>query len=761
MGRFGTGQAVRRLEDRRFLTGSGRYTDDIGLPGMAHGHLLRSPHGHARILEIDVDAARATPGVLAVFTAADLAAAGVGPLPVDYLARNRDGSQMVAPRRTALAEERVRHVGEAVAFVVAETAALARDAAELIMVDYEPLDAVITADRAVAEGAPQLWDHLAGNVCFDWEKGDAAAVAAAFAGAAHVVALDLVNNRVAPTALEPRAAIGAVEDGRLVLYAGSQGSHTLRDYLCRVFGERPERFHVISPDVGGGFGMRLFLFPEHVLVVHAARVLGRRVKWTGDRSEAFLSDTHGRDHISHAEMALDADGRILALKVDTLANLGAYVSQYGAFVPTAAGAGMMAGVYTMQALHVRVRGVMTNTAPVDAYRGAGRPEAMYLIERMVDRAARALDLAPDEIRRRNFIPADAFPYRTAGGHTYDSGEFAAAMDAAMRRADWAGFAARRAAAAERGRLRGIGLSYYVEACGGGGDEGATLRIEGDGSATVLIGTQSSGQGHETAYAQMAAAELGLAPEQVRVIQGDTDLVADGSGTGGSRSIPVGGVATAQAAEKLAARAKALAAPLLGAREDELELADGTVHVAGTNRFVPLGDLARQAGGLSETARFKPPATTYPNGCHICEVEVDPDTGEVEVERYTIVDDVGVVLNPLLLEGQVQGGTAQGIGQALLERVVYDTSGQLLSGTLMDYAIPHARDLPDIDFTTRPVPCRTNPLGIKGAGEAGAIGAPPAVINAVVDALSALGVVHVDMPATPLRIWQTLQQARGA
>lgn len=760
MGRFGAGQAVRRLEDQRFLTGTGRYTDDIDLPGQARGQVLRSPYAHARIRATDTTAAKAAPGVLAVLTAADLNAAGIGDIPVSFSPQNRDGSPTLPPRRPVLADGRVLHVGEAVAFVVAETETQARDAAELIAVDYEPLDAVAFPDAAIKEGAPQLWDHLPGNLAFDWELGDAAATEAAFAAAAEVVALDLVNNRVVPTPLEPRGAIGAVEDGRFVLYTGSQGSHTLQGHLAEVLGRPAADIRVVCPDVGGGFGMRLFLFSEHVLVLHAARLLRRPVKWIGDRSEAFLADTHGRDHLTRAEMALGRDGRILALRVDTLANLGGYVAQYGAFVPTWAGAGMLPGVYGMKALHVRVRGVMTNTAPVDAYRGAGRPEACYVIERMVDLAARRLGLAPDEMRRRNFIPPEAMPYKTPGGHTYDSGEFAAAMDEAMRRADWAGFARRRTESERAGRFRGIGMSYYVEACGGGSDEGAELRLEADGTAKVLIGTQSTGQGHETAYAQMAADALGLPVAKVKVIQGDTDVVKDGRGTGGSRSLPVGGGATAKAADNMAARLKALAAPILGAREEELELAEEAVHVAGTNRFVPLAELARQAGGLVETARFKPPATTYPNGCHICEVEVDPETGQVEVVRYTIVDDVGVVLNPLLLAGQVHGGAAQGIGQALQELAAYDDNGQLLSGTLMDYALPHARDLPPFDFTTRPVPCRTNPLGVKGAGEAGAIGAPPAVINAVVDALAPLGVRHIDMPATPLKVWRTIQDARA-
>lgn len=758
MGRFGTGQAVRRVEDQRFLTGGGRYTDDISLAGQLRGHVLRSPYGHARILGIDTTAARAMPGVAAVLTSADLA--GIGGIPVGFKPNSRDGTKLRPPHRPILADGRVLHAGEAVAFVVAETAEQARDAAEAILVDYDPLPAVTALDAAIAADAPLLWDHLPGNVAFDWDLGDATATDAAFAAAARVVSLTLVNNRVVPTPLEPRGALGAVEDGRLTLYSGSQGSHGLKDDLIQVLGLAPDGLRVVSPDVGGGFGLRLFLFPEHVLVLHAARLLARPVKWIGDRSEAFLADTHGRDHLSRAELALDGDGRVLALRVDTLANLGGYVSQYGAFVPTAAGSKMLAGVYAFQALHVRVRGIMTNTAPVDAYRGAGRPEAAYLVERLMDAAGRETGLGPVEIRRRNFIAPAAMPYRTAGGITYDSGDFAGTLDEALRRADWNGFPARRAEAAARGRLRGIGLASYIEACGGGSGEDCAVRVEPDGGITVLIGTQSSGQGHETAYAQMVAAELGVPVERIRVRQGDTDEIAQGGGTGGSRSIPVGGAATAQAAEKLAATARRLAAQHLGAREDELAFADGNVHVAGSNRFVSLAELAR-LHGLAESARFKPSAATYPNGTHVCEVEIDPGTGRTQVVRYTIVDDFGVALNPLLLAGQVYGGTAQGIGQALLEAAVYDDSGQLLSGTLMDYAIPHADDLPDFDFTTRNVPCATNPLGIKGAGEAGSIGAPPAVINAVIDALSPFGIRHIDMPATPIRVWQAIRNAKDA
>ena len=766
MGRFGAGQPARRVEDRRFLTGAGRYTSDIDLAGQAAAVMVRSAHAHARVLGVDTAAAARASGVVGVFTAADLAADRLGDIPALFAATSRDGSPMRAPRRPVLAADHVAHAGEAVAMVVAETAAQARDAAELVLVDYAPLQAVATGEAALRPGAPEIWPGIAGNLCFDWEMGDETAVAAAFAAAARVVSLRLVNNRVIPTAMEPRSAIGDydAQADRLTLYTGTQNAHSLRDWLCRDVLHLPrERLRVVAPDVGGGFGMRIFLFPEHALVLWAARRLRRPVRWVGERSESFLADTHGRDHLTEAALALGADGRILAVRADTIANLGAYVSQFGAFIPTQAGSGMLTGVYRIPALHVRVRGALTNTAPVDAYRGAGRPEAAYVIERLVDAAAREMGLAPDEMRRRNFIPPDAMPFRTAGGKTYDSGDFARNMADAMARADWAGFPARRKAAAQAGRWRGIGMATYIEACGGGPDEGADLCVDEGGGVTLLIGTQSSGQGHETAYAQMVADALGVAIERVRMVQGDTDRVDDGRGTGGSRSLPVGGGAVAAAAEALLARTRGLAAQVLGAAEDQLDYAAGAWRLRDSNRFLDLGELARAAGpaGLSAAARFQPPAATYPNGCHICEVEIDPETGAVAVLRYTIVDDFGVVLNPLLLEGQVQGGTAQGIGQALLEGAVYDDdSARLLTGSLLDYALPRAAFLPSFDFATNEIPCRTHPLGVKGAGEAGSIGAPPAVINAVIDALAPLGIRHIDMPATPLRIWRLIQSTGG-
>lgn len=772
MGRFGTGQAIRRVEDQRFLTGTGRYTDDVTLPDQAVGYVLRSPYPHAELRAVDVEAAREAPGVLAVYTAADLTADGIGDKPVVVRPKDPEGNRMVSPPHPVLARDRVRFVGEPVAFIVAETADQARDAAEMVMIDADPLEHVIEADDAWAEGAPQLWPDAPRNQLLRYEQGDAAATDAAFAKAAHVVSLDLVNQRLAPTPLEPRGCIGAydAEAGKYTLITGSQGSHSLRGYLKPVLKfEDDAQMHVIAPDVGGGFGMRLFLFSEHALVCYAARKLGRPVKWIADRSEGFLADTHGRDHVSHAELALDDTGRILGLRVEILANVGAYVSQMGGFVPTLAGTAMLSGVYDIPAAFARVRVLATNTAPVDAYRGAGRPEAAYLIERLVDCAAFDTGIPRDEIRRRNFIPAAAMPYTTVLGNTYDSGDFGRLLSEALTRADWAGFEARRADSQARGKLRGLGLSYYVEIAGGGGDETATLKIAEDGHATVLIGSQSTGQGHETAYGQMVAEELGIPLENVRVIQGDTEIVPTGKGTGGSRSLPVGGASLSQAIDKVIGRGKEIAARLLQATPEEVSFDKG--EFAAGNRHVSLTEVARAAQapehvpeggapGLAETAAWQPPAGTFPNGAHLCEIEIDPDTGEHEILRYTVVDDVGVVVNPLLLRGQIVGGIAQGVGQALYEHCVYDReSGQLLTGTMMDYAMPRADVLPHVDFTNIEIPCATNLLGIKGAGEAGTIGAAPAALNAVLDALRPLGVRHIDMPATPQAVWQAIQNAK--
>jgi len=777
MRQFGIGQPVRRVEDRRFLTGRGRYLDDIVRPREAHAAILRSPHAHARLRAIDT-AAAGLPGVLAVFTGADLARDGLGTIQCLSALTNRDKSAMATPPRPAITEGRVRHVGDTVAMVVAETAAGARDAAERIAVDYEPLPAVVDIGRALEPGQSAVWPehHLDGhplNLCFDWEIGDAAAVERAAAAARHHVSLSLVNSRVVVNSMEPRGAIGEYDPGEesFTLWSSTQGSHFIRNLLAEHIFHVPEnRIRVVTPDVGGGFGMKLFLYPEHVLVLWAAKKLGRPVKWVPDRSDSFMTDTQGRDNLTRLDLALDEELRFLGLSVEITANMGAYLSNFAPEIPTFSGAVMYSGVYALPAIHVRVSGVFTNTVPVDAYRGAGRPEAAYAVERLVDHAARRLGVAGDELRRRNFIKPAAMPHTTPLGLTFDSGDFARNMADALAAADAAGFDARRETARARGRYRGLGYAVYIEQCGAPPDEFAELRFDPSGTLTILMGTQSSGQGHQTAYAQLAAEWLGLALDRVRVLQGDTDAVGFGRGTGGSRSLPVGGAALAHAADKLIAKGRKIAAHLLEVDEADIAFADGEFAIAGTDRMVSIDAVARAAfnpgelppgleAGFAETGHFTPPGPTFPNGCHVCEVEIDPETGHIEIVRYLVVDDFGTVINPLLLAGQVHGGIAQGIGQAMLERCVYDAeSGQLVTGTLSDYALPRADDLPALEFSYNVVPCRTNPLGVKGAGEAGAIGAPPALVNAALDALGPLGIGQLDMPLTPEILWRALRSA---
>ena len=777
MGQFGFGQSVRRVEDIRLITGRGRYTDDITLGRQTYAYIVRSPYAHARIRGIDAEAARQAPGVLAVLTGADLQADGIGTIPCLVPLKNRDGSRMVAPPRPLLATDSVKHVGDAVAMIVAETLAQARDAADLVEVDYEMLPATISTAGALREGAAQVWPEAKNNLCFDWEIGDRAAVDAAFARAAHVTRLEFVNNRVVVNSMEPRVAIGDYDknDDKYVLYTSSQGVHGLQRQLAgNIFKVPNHKVRVVTRDVGGGFGMKIFLYPEQALVVWAAKKVGRPVKWTGDRSEAFTSDTQGRDHVTTAELATDADGKFLGMRVSTVANLGAYLSNFGPFIPTLAGAKMYAAVYTFPAIHFAVKGVFTNTVPVDAYRGAGRPEAAYCVERLVDAAAREIGLSPAEIRRRNFIPPEAMPYTTVLGAEYDSGDFRRNMEDAMKSADWESFEARRQEAARRGKYRGIGLATYIEACGGGMDENATITFDESGAVTVHVGSQSNGQGHETAYAQIVADRLGMPIEQITVFQGDSDRYNFGRGTGGSRALPVGGSAVLRATEKVIEVGRKIAARQLETAEEDIEFADGKFTIAGTDRSLSITDVAKSSympqkvdidevrPGIDETARFMPPEATYPNGCHVVEVEIDPDTGIVAVERFTVVDDFGRVMNPMMLAGQVHGGIAQGVGQALLEHTVYDeNSGQLVTGSFMDYTMPRADDLPNISFAYNEIPCTRNPLGVKGAGEAGAIGAPPAVINAVVDALSPLGIAHVDMPATPEKLWRLINERKAA
>ena len=771
---FGMGQSVVRKEDLRLLTGGGRYLDDVNLAGQGHAAFLRSPHAHATIKSIDAAAARKAPGVIAVLTGAELEADGVAPIPCLAQVPNKPGTpRQVFPRRTALAVDRVRHVGDAVAMVVAETAAAARDALEHIAVDYEALPSVIDPVAALQKGAPQIWPEAPGNLDFIWADGDEKAVVAAFKKAHRTVALELVNNRVVVNSMEARGAIGQYDaaDGAYTLYASSQGSHLVREVLAGFIfkGIDPAKIRVVTPDVGGGFGMKVFLYAEMVLTLWAAKRLGRPVKWISDRSEAFISDSHGRDNVTKAELALDADGKILGLKVVTVANMGAYLSQFAPYIPTFAAKGIQTGVYAMPAAYNEVQAVFTNTVPVDAYRGAGRPEAAYIIERLMDEAGRATGLGPIEIRRRNMIRPEAMPYTTTMGLTYDSGDFPRLLAEAMKDADWEGFESRRREAKARGRLRGIGLAYYIEICGGEPSVPAMLRVEADKTVTVIVGTQSNGQGHETAYSQIVAERLGIPFESVRVRQGDTALMTTGSFTGGSRSVPVGGPAAGYAADDAVAKGKEAAAPQLETSTADIEFRGGAYRVVGTDRTIDLfavadavrSGKAKLASGeleLAGTAEFKPAAATFPNGCHICEIEVDPDTGESAVVRYTVVDDFGRVVNPLLLAGQVHGGIAQGIGQALVEKTVYNDDGQLLTASFMDYAMPRADNLPNYAFRWIEIPCKTNPLGIKGSGEAGAIGAPPAVINALIDALAPLGITHIDMPAAPAKVWQAIQSA---
>jgi carbon-monoxide dehydrogenase large subunit len=775
MKQFGIGQPVRRVEDQRFITGHGNYVDDISRPRQAYAFMLRSPHAHARIAVIDHAAAGFATGVLAVLTGEDLARDRIGPIPCLSALTNRDGSPAVLPPYPAIARDRVRHVGNTVAMVVAETAGAARDAAELIVVDYDPLPAAVDTARALDAGQAQVWDEASGNLCFDWEIGNRAAVERAMAGARHRIAVELVNNRIVVNSMEPRGAIGEYDPGEdaYTLWSSTQGSHFIRNLLAESVFKLPEnRIRVVTRDVGGGFGMKLFLYPEHILVLWAAKKVGRPVKWTPDRADAFMTDTQGRDNVTRLALALDEELRFLGLEVGLVANMGAYLSNFAPEIPTLSGAVMHSGVYAIPAIHVRVKGVFTNTVPVDAYRGAGRPEAAYAVERLIDYAARRLGVPPQELRRRNFIKPEAMPYQTPLGLNYDSGEFAHNMDQALAAADLAGFPARRAAAQARGRYRGLGHAVYVEQSGFPPDEFAELRFDPSGTLTILMGTQSSGQGHQTAYTQLAAERLGIAPEKVRVLQGDTAAISFGRGTGGSRSLPVGGAALAHAADKLIAKGRRIAAHLFEAAEADVEFADGVFAVTGTDRRLGIEEMARAAfdparqppgvePGFAESGHFTPPQPTFPNGCHVCEVEIEPDTGHIDIVRYLVVDDFGIVINPLLLAGQVQGGVAQGVGQAMLERTVFDPeTGQLLTGSLTDYCLARAEDLPAIEFAYNVVPCRTNPLGVKGAGEAGAIGAPPALVNAVVDALAELGIEHLDMPLTPERVWHAIRAAAG-
>ncbi len=775
MAKFGFGRPLTRREDRRFLTGRGRYGDDLRAADAQHLHVLRSPHADAEISSIETATARAMPGVALVLTGEDLAADGIGELPCLGGIESAGERQTFSPPYPILATDRVRHVGQAVAAVLADRPARAKDAAEAIMVDYAPLAAVTGTSAALDPGAPRVWAEAADNICLEWRLGDGDATERGFAEAAHVSRLELTNNRLVVASMEPRTALASYDPGTqtYTLTSGNQDAHVLRDALAGVLGVPVSALRVVTPDVGGGFGMKAFAYPEQALALWAARRLGQPVRWTAERSEAFLADTQGRDHVTEIELALDGGGRFLALRCRTVANLGAYLSLYSTGIPTECYALALPGVYRIPAMHLDVRAIFTHTVPVDAYRGAGRPEASYAIERLVDQAAAETGIDPVELHRRNLIPAAAMPYTTAFETTYDSGDFEQTMDMALDRADWNSFPTRRETAAARGRLRGIGLAYYVELTGWADGDTTRLKFDPDGGVTVYAGSISNGQGHETAYAQLVADRLGVAPDDVRLVQGDSQAVAElSSGVGGSHFLQVAGPSLYGAAGKIVDKAKRLAAHLMEASEADIEFDEGRFAIAGTDRNVGWSEvlgLAFDVGGLpgeiepglDESHYYKLEAFTFPNGCHVAEIEIDPDTGTIEVIRYTVVDDFGRVMNPLIVEGQVHGGIAQGLGQALLEGCVYDdASGQLLTGSFLDYAMPRADTVPHVDFSYNEVPCLSNPLGVKGCGEAGSIGAPPALINAVLDALRPKGVAHIDMPATPERVWRALQSARA-
>lgn len=785
MAESGIGAAELRREDYRFLKGKGNYTDDITLPNQSYAFIIRSPHAHATINSIDSSAAASADGVVAIYTAEDLAE--VGGVPCGWLITDKHGDPMKEPKHPILAEGKARHVGDPVAVVIAESYAQAKDAALQVVVDYAELPAVSNSQAALADGAPQVHDD--GNLCYDWELGDKAAVDEAIANAHHVTRLDLVNNRLIPNAVEPRCAIGDYNEATSdhTLYTTSQNPHVIRLLMGAFVLSLPEhKLRVYAPDVGGGFGSKIYHYAEEALMTWAAYKLCRPVKWTAERSESFMSDAHGRDHITHAELALDADGKFLALKCDTLANMGGYLSTFSTCIPTILHATLLAGQYTTPLIHCNVKAVFTNTVPVDAYRGAGRPEATFILERIVDLAASEMGIDPVELRRRNFIQPSQFPYQTPVALQYDTGDYGASLDQALAAADYDGFASRKKQSAKNGKLRGIGLSCYIEACGiapsnvagalgarAGLYEAATVRVNPTGSITVFTGSHSHGQGHETTFSQVVADMLGIESSAVEIVHGDTAKVPFGMGTYGSRSIAVGGTAIYNAVNKIIDKGKKIAAHLMEASEADVVFENGEFKVAGTDKTTGFGDVALTAyvphnypleelePGLEESAFYDPKNFTFPAGAYVCEVEVDPDTGDVEVCSFHASDDFGNVINPMIVAGQVHGGLAQGLGQALMENCVYDDNGQLLSGSYMDYCMPRADNLPSFSVDTTVTPCTHNPLGVKGCGEAGAIGSPPALINAVVNALSDYGVTHINMPATSNRVWQAIQNAKKA
>ena len=781
MGIEGIGARVARKEDKRFITGSGRYVDDMVVPGMKHAAFVRSPHAHADIKKIDVKAAQAMPGVIAVLTGKEIKADGIGNLICGWMIHSKDGTPMKMGAWSPMAVDRVRYVGDAVAIVVAETKGQARDAAEAVEVTYKEKKSVADAVEALKKGAPQLHPEADGNLIYDWEIGDSAATDAAIAKAAHVTKMHIVNNRLVPNAMEPRAALGYYDKGEdhYTCWTTSQNPHVARLVMSAFYNVAPEnKLRVIAPDVGGGFGSKIFIYPEEIVCLWASKRAGVPVKWVADRTESFLTDAHGRDHVSEVQLAFDADNRMTALKVDTVANFGAYMSLFSSSVPTYLYATLLSGQYAIPAIHANVRAVYTNTAPVDAYRGAGRPEATYLLERVVETAARELGVSPAELRRKNFIRE--FPYQTPVIMAYDAGDYETSLEAAMKEADYAGFEKRREKAKKAGKLRGIGMSCYIEACGiapsaavgslGAGVglwESAEVRVNAVGTIEVLTGSHSHGQGHETTFSQLVADRFGVPIDSVSIVHGDTDKVQMGMGTYGSRSGAVGMSAVVKALDKVEAKAKKIAAHLMEADEGDIVIENGELKVAGTDKSVPWFQLALAAytahnlpggmePGLKEGAFYDPTNFTFPAGCYICEVEVDPDTGETEIVQFVAADDFGNIINPMIVEGQVHGGIAQGIGQALLEGAHYDlASGQLLTASYMDYTMPRADDLPSFKVSTSNTPCPGNPLGIKGCGEAGAIGSPPAVINAITNAI---GNNELAMPATAQKVWSALKAA---
>jgi aerobic carbon-monoxide dehydrogenase large subunit len=782
MSATGIGASVRRKEDQRFITGKGHYTDDINRAGQASAYFVRSPHAHARINSIDTKPAAAKPGVLAALTGAQLASDKIGNLICGWMIHSKDGSPMKMAPHPALVAGKVNHVGDAVAVVIAETQAQARDAAEAVKVDYTVLPAVVDPAQAQGAGAPQIHDMAPNNTIYQWEIGDAAAADGVFKSARHVAKIDLINNRLVPNAIEPRSALAEYDSGSdsLTLWNTSQNPHVARLVISAFVGIAPEnKLRVIAPDVGGGFGSKIFIYPEEVVCLWAARKVNRPVKWTADRSEAFLTDAHGRDHVTHAELALDEGGKIIGLRVKTVANLGAYMSTFSSAVPTYLYATLLSGQYEIPLIYCSVDAVYTNTVPVDAYRGAGRPEATFVVERLIEVAARQLGIDPAELRRRNCVKS--FPYKTVVASLYDAGDYNASLKKAMDLHDVKGFPRRKRESARDGKLRGLGYSTYIEACGiapsavvgslGAGVglwESAEVRVNPTGSVEVLTGCHQHGQGHETTFAQLASERLGIPIEQVSIVHGDTDKVQFGMGTYGSRSGAVGMSAIVKALDKVEAKAKKIAAHLLEAAEADIEFKDGKFTVAGTDKALAFGEVALGAyvghkfptseiePGLKEGAFYDPTNFTFPAGCHICEVEIDADTGRTEIVGWTAVDDFGTIVNPMIVEGQVHGGIAQGVGQALLEGAIYDASGQLVTGSFMDYAMPHAEHFPSIMVDTTVTKCPSNPLGIKGCGEAGAIAAPAAMINAITDAV---GHEDVSMPATPQVVWAALRKAR--